>query len=277
MSPRGQRGQSSHVPQPGTGRAPSSGPSSIPYWAEWEGTGVARGPPAGQRGQCHPPLVLTGRAQCGVAGHKAVPRLPPQGEGQSPEGWWPQEVALGRGATPPPTSHRPAPNLTRRCSGLPGWVLAAGGTGTTRTRHPVPELGPAGDKQPWLERGERAGRRRRRRLRERKVSLSSSKPEAAAALKPGGGQAMCHAAVTFPGQPQPPNTNSGVLKVLPLPLPPPVSLPAIPRAQHAKNRVVTQRTVTSTIATGPGHRVTCDDPSCCKGPRKKSTLRGSAG
>lgn len=50
---------------------------------------------------------------------------------------------MGQGVCPPP----PAPSITRRCPGLPGWVLAAGGTGRTRTRHPVPKLGLKGDKE----------------------------------------------------------------------------------------------------------------------------------
>lgn len=55
----------------------------------------------------------------------------PQGKGQSPEGGGPKRCHWDR-VSPP----------TRRCPGLPGWVLAAGGTGTTRTCHPVPRLGP---------------------------------------------------------------------------------------------------------------------------------------
>lgn len=137
---------------------------------------------------------------------------------------------------PPPY---PAPNFTRRCSGLPGWVPAAGGTGMTRTCHPVPELGPAGDKQPWLERREGAGRRRRR--GERKVSLNSSKSGAAAALKPGGRTSHVPRCCHPPWAATAPKHQLGVLKVLPLPLPTPVSLTPIPRAQHAKNRVVTRR------------------------------------
>lgn len=57
LAPRGQWGQSSDgTTARGHGEHPAPGPAL--YWAEWGATGVARGPPAGQRGQCHPQLTL---------------------------------------------------------------------------------------------------------------------------------------------------------------------------------------------------------------------------
>lgn len=58
------------------------------YWAEWEATGGARGPPAGQKGQRHPQLALKKTLNWTKRGaQKAVPHslLPPQGW------WWPPQ------------------------------------------------------------------------------------------------------------------------------------------------------------------------------------------
>lgn len=113
LASRGQWGQSSDgATSQGTGKEPSTGASSTLYWAEWEATGVARGPPAGERGQCHPrlalkaPLKVWGGHSRGSIELSPPSSLPPYG-GAEPRGL----VATG-GGTGAGGGVSPAPSIT---------------------------------------------------------------------------------------------------------------------------------------------------------------------
>jgi len=135
----------------GRGGNPAPGATSTLYWVEWEVTGVARGPPAGQRGQCQPGLAPTpsqkGEGDTAWWGVYCCPPSP--GQGAEPGGLVAPGGGTGRGCPPPCTHHRPKELRAGR------WQqVALSGHGPVALS---PRLGPRGDNS-WSKPRVRGGR-----------------------------------------------------------------------------------------------------------------------